>query len=189
ASVPLSPSRSCATSPGTRCIPKNTRTLTPRSVGMSCPNRRPMYLSISGSHQAVEGPPGSPAGPNLCVLLASLRSGVPAGGNLYLLFAQALLERHLLHVEEHLQRVELKSLDVRPRRADLVRVVHEDPRRVIVQDFVGLLIALPPLALIADLAPLDDQPVELGVVVAGPVVRPRLPGGGVPLEQVAEEVV
>src|SRR5207245_8352992 len=98
----------------------------------------------------------------------------------------ALLERHLLHIEEHLQRVELKSLDVRARRADLVRVVHEDPRRVIVEDLVGLLIALPPFALIADLAPLDDQPVELRVVVAGPVVRPVLPGGGVPLEPGAE---
>src|SRR2546421_6965445 len=87
----------------------------------------------------------------------------------------ALLERHLLHVEEHLQRVELKSLDVRARRADLVRVVHEDPRRVIVEDLVGLLVDLPPLALIADLAPLNDQPVELGVVVAGPVGRPGLP--------------
>ena len=45
---PSHPSRSCATSPGIRCMPRKTRRLTPRSTGSICTRRRATYFHIVG---------------------------------------------------------------------------------------------------------------------------------------------
>jgi hypothetical protein len=62
AAVPLSPSSNSATSPGIRCIPKNTRMLTPRSTGTSCTSRRATYFSIGASRTSRPPPHEGPAG-------------------------------------------------------------------------------------------------------------------------------
>src|SRR5437016_4178952 len=92
-------------------------------------------------------------------------------------------------MEEHLQRVEQEAFHVRPRRAHLVGMVHEDPGRVVVQQLVGLLVQLLALGLVRGAAGVTEQPVVRRIVMARGVVGPRPAFGDVPLEEVAQEVI
>src|SRR3989442_8607419 len=69
-------------------------------------------------------------------------------------------------MEEHLQRVEQEAFHVRPRRAHLVGMVHEDPGRVVVQQLVGLLVQLLALSLVRGAAGAKRQTVERRILEA-----------------------
>src|SRR2546425_4767224 len=182
ASVPLSPSSNCATSPGMRCIPKKTRMLTPSSTGASCSRRRLRNFSIfSFGFQSAR-----PRGPKSEAL--PCRPAGPRGSTRPIVRPQ-LLQRDEFHMEEHLQRVEQEALHVRPGRPHLVGVVHEDPGRVVMEQLVGLLVQLLALGLIRGAARVAEQPIVRRVVMARGVVGPRPAFGDVPLKEVAQEVI
>src|SRR5437667_693318 len=202
ASVPLSPSSNWATSPGMRCIPKKTRTLTPSNTGASCSRRRLMNFSIAfQSAGRSPGPAGATTGngkqetgnssSRFPLPVARFRPSwgrqAPRIGTADL--RPPLLQRNELHMEEHLQRVEQEAFHVCPRRAHLVGVVHEDPGRVVVQQLVGLLVQLLALSLVRGAAGVTEQPVVRRIVMARGVVGPRPAFGDVPLEEVAQEVI
>src|SRR6266404_2236681 len=76
-----------------------------------------------------------------------------------------LLQRNLLHVEEHLRRVELEALDLLACDPGLQHRVDEDPWRVLEDDRLGLLVDLDALAVVGGLAAVEHQLVGLGALV------------------------
>src|SRR3989442_12909192 len=173
ASVPLSPSNSCATSPGMRCMPKNTRMLTPSKTGPSWSRRHRRNLSITVRPESRR--------PGPCQLD---RQG-PGTSNR----PRVLLQGHEFHIEEHLERVEDEPFDVRARRPHLVGVVHENPGRVIMEEFVRLLVQRGSLRLIRRAPRVPDEPVEGRAVMAGCIVGARSAVGDVPLKEISQEVI
>src|SRR5574337_437027 len=79
---------------------------------------------------------------------------------------------HLVHVEEHLGRVQDVPLNPRAGGADQLRMVDEDPGRLVHDGALGLPVHLDPLLPIKRLLRLLEELVRLDVLVAGVVARP-----------------
>src|SRR5690242_20640576 len=96
-----------------------------------------------------------------------------------------LAQRHALHVEEHLRRIELVALHLLAHAADLQDRVEEDPRRIVEDQLLRLVVKRDALGMVALALRLAEEIVDLGVLVA------RRVGDGNPRRAVelVEEVV
>ena len=72
------------------------------------------------------------------------------------------------------RRLKLETRDVGPRDDLVLLVAQEDPRRLIDDQLLGLVIELGPLRLVADPLRLDQEVIHLGVVIERRVAAPLL---------------